>query len=477
VLLVHDEPSIVDSCSIPLSRAGCLVTGTTSPHEAIELAIREPYDLLLSDIAMPSMSGAELLRTVKHLYPDMAGVLMTGHGTMQIAIDALRAGANGLLLKPFTASELRLAVEDALAKTRMLKENARLKALLPLYESGRAFYRETNLDHLTGTISEQIAKTMSADYAIVLLPEVSSQSPSFRRHAAFSRQAPPVEVSEQILQWVAATQEPLTVREGENVNLPPELSGIPRAGVVMYLPLMANGTLLGILGVKKAGSHERFSDDETEMLSIQAGQAAMAIDNALLLYRLGSGYTEALAVLANVLEARNPESRGHTERLSQNSELIAKRLGLSADEVASARIGAVLHDIGTVGVPDSILLKPGKLTAKEFDLMKRHPVLGNRLLAPIPALQQARAAVLAHHERYDGTGYPYGLANQEIPIAARIIAVADAFDAVTQTRVYRAGESAVRALDELSKGSGTQFDPDVVAAFFDTLEAARQGAR
>ncbi|HZT07490.1 MAG TPA: HD domain-containing phosphohydrolase [Chloroflexota bacterium] len=474
VLLVDDERAIVDSCTMGLSRSGYRVSATTSPHEGIEMAIREPFDLLLADIMMPGMSGVELLRTVKHLYPDIAGVMITGHGTMEVAIEALRAGANGFLLKPFTANELRLSIEDALAKNRVLKENLRLKALMPLYETSRAFYHETSLDRLTATITEQLAKSIGADHVSILLAENAADLPAFRSHAAFPQQGLVTPVSAELLEWVAKTQEPLTVREGGITNLPPDISGVPRPGAVMYLPLLANGSLVGVLRIKKAGADQQFADGEIEMLSIQASQAAIAIHNALLLRDVENGYLDALAALANALEARDTETRGHTERLSSNSVLIAGAMGLPTNDVESARVGALLHDIGKIGVPDNILRKPGKLTPEEFAIIKQHPIIGDRILAPIPQLQKARGVVLGHHEHFDGSGYPYGLVGDEIPISARIVTVADAFDAVTETRVYHAGESPVRALEELKRGRGTHFDPNVVDAFFDVLQSAQR---
>lgn len=475
ILLVDDERPIVDAAATSLRRAGYVVAATTSPHEAIEMAIREPFDLLLSDIMMPGMNGIELLRTIKHLYPDIAGVMITGHGTMESAIEALRAGATGFLLKPFTAGELRVAVEDALAKSRVLKENLRLKALMPLYESSKAFYQEMSLDRLTAAIAEQLRKSVGADDVTVLLAEPGGEDgPRFRTEAALPAGPRISADTPDVLEWVARTAEPLMVQEGGVTNLPQELSGVPRPGAVLYLPMMTNGSLVGILRVKKAGVDQHFADTELEMLSIQASQAAIAIHNSTLIRDLENGYLDALAALANALEARDVETRGHTERLSTNSVLIARQMALSSEDVESARVGALLHDIGKIGIPDNILRKPGKLTAEEFALIKQHPLIGDRILAPIPQLQRARAVVLGHHERYDGTGYPQGLAGEDIPIAARIVAVADTFDAVTETRPYHPGDSVVRALEVLQEGRGTHFDPKVVDAFFEVLHRTRR---
>ena len=474
VLLVDDEQTIVDACAMGLTRAGYLVSSTTNPHEAIELAIRDPFDLLLADIMMPELNGVELLRTIKHLYPDIAGVMITGHATLEVAIEAMRAGANGFLLKPFTANELRLAVEDALGRSRLLKENVRLKALMPLYESSKSFYREMSLERLTRTIVEQLARSIDADHVALLLADPQSgDRPSFRAEAEFP-EPQRVTALPEVLEWVSKTRESLTVTEGGASNLPPELGGVLRAGVVMYLPLLTNGHMVGVLRVKKAGAGQLFADGEVEMLSIQANQAAIAIQNANLVRDIENGYLDALAALANALEARDIETRGHTERLSGNSVLIAKEMALGTEVIESARVGALLHDIGKIGVPDSILRKPDKLTPDEQSVVRQHPIIGDRILAPIPQLQRARAVVLGHHERYDGQGYPYGLGGEDIPIAARIVTVADAFDAVTETRPYHTGESVVRALEELERGKGAHFDPKVVEAFFEVLQSVHK---
>ena len=473
ILLVDDEPAIVDACTMGLTRSGYFVRGTTSPHEAIELAIQDPFDLLLTDIMMPGMSGIELLRTIKHLYPDMAGVVITGHGTMETAVDALRAGASGFLMKPFTASELRLSVEEALAKSRVVKENARLKAIMPLHESSKAFYREMSLDRLTKVIAEQVAKGIEADQVSVLLPETPG-SLSYRAEATFPPEGPTFPPNSQLLEWVVKTAEPLTTMEGEPSNLPAGLAGAPKQGPVIYLPLQVNGSTLGILRAKKQGADQRFSDGEIEMLGTQGSQAAIAIQNALLLRDIENGYLSTLAVLANALEARDVETQGHCERLAKHAVLIGEAMGVNSEDLEGIRVGGLLHDIGKIGTPDSVLRKPSRLTEEEFNIIKRHPIVGERILAPIPRLERAGPIVRHHHERYDGTGYPDGLRGEEIPLGARIVTVADAFDAMTADRVYRPGQSVVYSLEELQRYRGTQFDPHVVDALFEVLHRTRQ---
>jgi len=178
---------------------------------------------------------------------------------------------------------------------------------------------------------------------------------------------------------------------------------------------------------------------------------------------------ETLQTLARAAEHRDNETAQHTERVGAMAARLANRLGLPARLVDVIGQAAPLHDVGKIGIPDQILLKPDRLTPEEFDVMKQHTILGARLLAGSDSeiLQVGRQIALAHHERWDGNGYPAGFAREEIPIAARIVAVADSFDAMTHNRPYRTASSVEEALSEIARCSGSQFDPRVSDAFLD----------
>jgi HD-GYP domain-containing protein (c-di-GMP phosphodiesterase class II) len=181
----------------------------------------------------------------------------------------------------------------------------------------------------------------------------------------------------------------------------------------------------------------------------------------------------ALMDLARAIEARDPYSSGHAARVTAIAEVIAARLGWDEDQIDVLRIGAALHDIGKLDVPDTVLRKPGPLDEAELDHVRAHPQDGACMVGLVPKYRAAVPAVLHHHERWDGHGYPSGRAGTEIPIEARVLAVADAFDAMTSDRPYRRALNQGHALAELERCSGTQFDPEVIAVF---IEAWRQGA-
>jgi putative nucleotidyltransferase with HDIG domain len=182
-----------------------------------------------------------------------------------------------------------------------------------------------------------------------------------------------------------------------------------------------------------------------------------------------SAYTGAIRALATALDARDPYTAGHSERVSVVSVAIGRTLGLPPDELEVLRLGALLHDIGKIGVPDEVLRKPGTLTAAEYDAIKQHPVLGARILKSVPFLARHLPIVELHHERPDGRGYPHGLRDEDIPLAARIVHVADAYDAMTSARAYRRARPGSEALRELWRCAGTEFHAEIVGALSTAL--------
>lgn len=181
-------------------------------------------------------------------------------------------------------------------------------------------------------------------------------------------------------------------------------------------------------------------------------------------------YQATLDALLAALDTRDTETEGHSERVAAYTMAMANRLKLSPTELADIERGALLHDIGKIGVPDSILYKPEPLTPQEWEIMKQHPAIGYRMCMKVDALRPAAPIVLHHHERWDGQGYPYGLAGEAIPLGARIFAIADTLDAMTSDRPYRKAMSFAEAREEIIRCAGTQFDPDMVKLFLEIPE-------
>ncbi|MGQ9756018.1 MAG: HD domain-containing phosphohydrolase [Desulfotomaculales bacterium] len=239
---------------------------------------------------------------------------------------------------------------------------------------------------------------------------------------------------------------------------------VPAVRSALVVPLRVRDRILGTLGVYDTAPRA-WDEAAAGFLTAVAAKVALALENGRLYASLREYYLSALQALAAALEARDTYTRGHSVRVAGLSRACARALGLSGEEQEQVYLAGLLHDIGKIGVPDSILLKPGRLDAREWEEVKNHPEVGARILEPARFPAAVVAAVRHHHEDYAGTGYPAGLAGEEIPLLARIIRVADAYDAMTSARPYRGALTPEEAVEELRRGVGRQFDPRVVEAF------------
>lgn len=253
----------------------------------------------------------------------------------------------------------------------------------------------------------------------------------------------------------------------------------PEFADYLALPLVSKGQLQGVLEVFNAEQRE-LDEDRLEFLEALALQTAIAIDNVLLFQGLERStidltlaYDATIEGWARALDMRDHETEGHSRRVTELTVALSRHMGVAETELAHIRRGALLHDIGKLGVPDAILMKPGPLSDEERKAMQRHARLGYELLAPIAFLRPAIEIPYCHHEAWDGGGYPRGLVAEEIPLAARIFAVSDVYDALTSDRPYRGAWSEERAREYVRERSGKQFDPRVVEAFLE-LQGERQ---
>lgn len=251
---------------------------------------------------------------------------------------------------------------------------------------------------------------------------------------------------------------------------------IPTGDLPQYYPTMRNmvgvpvridGQVRGELLV--ANKPSPLGSEDEACLAILAGFIGPMIGNHQLMRQVRQGYVGAVEALVKAVEANDPYTRGHSERVALYAVAIAREMGFSPEQIEEVRIGAMLHDVGKIGVPYSVLNKPGKLTDEEWEAVKDHPRVAAQILDPFNTSKDVLAMVYHHHERYNGKGYPAGLRGNDIPLAARILRVADQFEAMISNRAHRPALTRSEALQELKSGSGSDFDPDVVAAFLRVL--------
>jgi putative nucleotidyltransferase with HDIG domain len=234
---------------------------------------------------------------------------------------------------------------------------------------------------------------------------------------------------------------------------------------LMTVPLVLKGEAIGaIQAVNKRGGH-LFNQEDLDLFRAIADSAAMAVNNAQLMAELENSYDLTLEALSSALDLRDRETEGHSRRVVEYTARLAEQVGLDKEVIKNIRRGALIHDIGKIGVPDAILHKPGSLNEEETLIIQRHPEAGYKMLEDITYLEEERLIVRRHQEKWNGTGYPYGLRGEEIPLGARLFMIADTFDALTSDRPYRMGRPYEAARQIIEEESGKQFDPQAVAAF------------
>ncbi|HEY5527124.1 MAG TPA: HD domain-containing phosphohydrolase [Candidatus Anoxymicrobiaceae bacterium] len=239
---------------------------------------------------------------------------------------------------------------------------------------------------------------------------------------------------------------------------------------VLVVPIYSRENIQGIMVLFYAKDRDEVDNEDLNLITGIAGQAAVALENASLYEDLEMSYFSTVKALARAIEVKDPYTYGHSERVTDYAMAIANRMSLSEWDLRNIKYDAALHDIGKIGIARKILNKPGALSEEEFVHVKTHPQLGDSIIEPVTFLQAPRQIILHHHERYDGKGYPGGLSGDDIPLGARILAVADSFEAMMSDRPDRKALPVAEAVKELQINAGTQFDPDVVKAFMRAIE-------
>jgi len=278
---------------------------------------------------------------------------------------------------------------------------------------------------------------------------------------------------EGIAGWVAQHGRPLIVNSPEKD--PRFFKGVDKRTEfetrnIICVPVKVKVKTIGVLEAINKQKKGRFNKEDLSLLTSLADQVAIALDNSRLYQELEEMFFQTADSLADAIEQRDPYTGGHTRRVTLYSQTIAKYLQLKPLERKWVKITSVLHDIGKIGIEDHILKKPERLSSEEFNMIKRHSNIGAKIIEHIRQLKEIVPGVKYHHEQVNGKGYPDGLRGEEIPILAKIVAVADTYDAMTTDRPYRKAMKKEAAIKELKRCSGTQFDKGVVKAFFEAYQ-------
>jgi response regulator RpfG family c-di-GMP phosphodiesterase/putative methionine-R-sulfoxide reductase with GAF domain len=646
ILIVDDETELTAALCEMLAKQGYETQGFNSGRDALAALNEKSFDVMLADLMMPEMDGITLLRSALEIDPNLTGVIMTGQGTVQTAVEAMKTGAFDYLLKPFKLNAVMAVLSRALEVRHLRMENIQMREMLNVYELGQVVSLTLDINVIFRKTSEAALQQLQADeVSILLLDEEEDElvlvaTYGDHRERLIGQKIP---MDGTVAGWVARHLEPITL-EGELTD--PRFShsySRPEIHSAVSMPMVSGNRLVGVVNVNKtrrrrpltpgqilalrllvniaasalenarlyeqtekrlahlsalrtidraitssldlqttlsvlldevsaqlatdaaavllldpqtqildfaagrgfhtnlierthvllgsgfageaalerktiqvndlstAGgadpnldawiSEEEFQtcyvtplvakgevqgvlqvfhrspftpDNEwLEFFASLAGQAAIAIDSWRLFDHLQRtnqqlllAYNATIEGWSAALDLRDKETEGHTRRVTEKTLRLARAMGgFDDDDLLRIRQGSLLHDIGKMGVPDGILLKPGELTEEEWKVMRKHPEYAFQLLTPITYLRKALTIPYSHHERWDGSGYPQGLKGEQIPLPARIFAVIDVYDALRSDRPYRKGWPEEEVLQHIQARSGTDFDPQVVEAF------------
>jgi response regulator RpfG family c-di-GMP phosphodiesterase len=475
ILVVDDERVIREVLADFLAMEGFFVRTAEDGSSALVELSRHPYDLVLSDLKMPNLGGIELLGAIAKHTPHVVTVLMTGFGTVETAIEAMKKGAYDYILTPFKVEEVVHTIRRALERQKLTAENLRLRETLSLYKVSEAISASLSLEEVLRTVTDAALHEIDGDQVSVLVAdgEGGFYERSRELHPEFRPIEPLPALDVAKLREFFRDDQPLRVQGAAAEEFLVRTNEHARPAALVATPLrIRKSEVIGFLCVLSYTRGKKFDEGQRKLLRMVASRAAAAIENAKLYEDLKSTFRQTIRGLASAIDKMDRYTSGHSGRVAAYAQILAIKMGLSPEEVEIARQAALMHDIGKIGCVMN-LNKPGKLSTEEYDVFKKHPTFGRDILEPITFLHPLLPAVHLHHERWDGRGYPLGLKGQDIPLLARIIAVADTYDAMTSDRAYRRALPHEVATSEIARCCGSQFDPEVGAYFARAIEEDR----
>ncbi len=493
VLVVDDEKVIREVLSDFLTMEGFVVRTVEDGAAAFAELQRRSYNLVISDMKMPNVGGLELLEKIAEAKLNVVVIIMTGFGTVETAIEAMKKGAYDYLLKPFKVEDVVRVVQRGLDRQRLAQENMRLKEAVSLYKISEAIATSLQIDQILDLILDATVSEVAADVATLTLRdpitgEFVERSRRFGQE--FDRGGDEgvvgrLDVGEVMGQF--KTDQPLLAHGLRALRFFAEPPADQRLASFCSIPLKVQDRVIGMLSAYSYTRGYKFSEGQRKLLSVLASRAAVSIENARLYEdivgrnrdlakinrSLEENFKATIIGFAHALEESDRYTRGHSERVSFYASLIAEGLAMDKPQTETVVQSALMHDIGKIGIRYEKLNKPGKLTPEEVAMFRTHPAKGKRILEPIPFMVEIIPGAWCHHENWDGSGYPRGLMGENIPLLGRIVAVADTYDAMTSDRAYRRALPHEVALTELERCAGAQFDATVVEVFTRRIEEHR----
>lgn len=473
VIVVDDDIGILDSMSILIRRKNYEYVGVTNPLDAIELVRKEHFDLMILDYIMEPVNGDKVIEEVRKFNDDIYILLLTGHKDLAPPLETMENfDIQCYCEKSDKFDQLILLIESAIKSIAQRRTIEKFRdGLNKIIESVPKIYQLQPLENILEEILSHLMPLVYSSNAFILADNIENLDNEDRKS---------------ILQGIGKYNCDIT--SFMNSLSPEFMDAIGRSrnnqetiridtGVI--IPLVVDSNSIGVIYVESDNYEEGLA-----LLEIYAKQAASAINNAYMhslinikndelsetYAELKKRYMDTIETLRLTVDAKDYYTRGHSDRVAYYATKMGEALGLSQAEIDLLKIGGIFHDIGKIGTNDDILLKNSRLDDEEYNEIKKHPIKGANILSAMSMFKEVVPLVEYHHERIDGKGYPHGLKGDEIPFLARIISVADAFDAMTSDRVYRTKMDLSQAIEQLERGKNAQFDAKVVDVFVELLK-------
>ncbi|MBW2609252.1 MAG: response regulator [Deltaproteobacteria bacterium] len=486
--MVDDEPMVRETLKLFLENLGIVnVTTADSGENALNETERNRYDYVFIDLMMPGINGIQTLQKIHEYYQITSVIIMTGYPSMDVVIDAMHKGASDFLVKPFRLQDIKIILEriqrfhllmeknwllhqELEEKKEVEKLNNQLEKKIRLqtimYNIVDSLSRINRSTDLYPYLINKAIESCYAQKACFMIYDEGRSNLLTLAQKGFEGMDPGIKINlhfntegKRILD-----REFIDTHLGESAEKGITLEKIARNNGLISVPFDIRNEPFGVLFIAQKKGQNSFDEEDEFILRFLAEKAALNIENMALYDNLNQSLMATLMSLVSAIEAKDPYTQQHSSRVTELSLKIARKMGCNHDDLQRLKSTCPIHDIGKIGINDSILNKPGNLTEDEFQHIKSHPLIGVNIVAPLGLDPEELAIIRNHHERWDGRGYPDNLKEENIPILSRILAVADAFDAMSSDRAYRKALPFSKCLQELKYNRCTQFDPEVVEA-------------
>ncbi len=496
ILVVDDEDGILEITQEYFERRGYNVYTASNGIEAIKVIESVKIGCCFTDINMPEMDGLELAEQIRRIDNTLPVIVMTGYPSLENTIRTLKNGVVDYLVKPVNLEQMELSLRRIMRERGLFVENLILREEIERKERLKGLNDEllSRVDELN-TLNRIMEDFSGSDSTYGIFSRVVSlgmdvvkaDKVNFYIHSGDELSFIPIastdldeslsgDISSQLCKFfmdVISDDKPCLVGKNCGVDGLPDniLSFIVVPVKIREKPF---GVVTASIMVESGGSNKYsahyFSDKDIYYMSFITQKAASAIENIALYENIYDNLFSTLYAFVAALEARDSYTRKHSTRVAEVSYTIGKTMGCSEEELDILSFAGQLHDIGKIGIRDDILLKPGRLTDEEFEKIKEHPAIGADIVGKLGLWEREQDIIRHHHEYFNGKGYPDGLKQYEIPKLARVLSVADAFDAMSSDRAYRKKMEKEKVVSIIKECSGTQFDPEVVEVFLTIVD-------